>query len=145
MVEKIKTRWPIGKASTDFEFNILSNMWDDSGRFIDSYPISNLGIVSWAIWKALSEKPCQENSGTYVGVIGEKITMECTMKLDAIVDGYYGPLHLYSFNTDKGLLKWFSSKEVAVKEGKILITATVKKHKEYKGNKETIVTRVKIH
>jgi len=60
-------------------------------------------------------------------------------------DGYYGVSHIHKMVTDEGnVVTWFASKERldvgATYKGK----ATVKKHGEYKGTKETTVTRCKL-
>ena len=63
------------------------------------------------------------------------------------LEGRYGTTTLVTFEDEPGnLLKWFASVELDdINKGDIVnIRATVKKHDEYKGVKQTLITRAKI-
>lgn len=64
----------------------------------------------------------------------------------AIAGGYYGDSILYKFVTEKGeVLTWITGSGTDRHNGdEFLIDASVKKHSEYQGAKETLLTRVKV-
>lgn len=80
----------------------------------------------------------------YVGNIGEKITVDVKeAKLVTSWETVYGWTHLYKFVTaDNNVLVWKASKSYEGEPKRI--TGTVKDHKEYDGEKQTILTRCKI-
>lgn len=80
----------------------------------------------------------------YVGNVGEKLTVEVKeAKLVTSWETLYGWTHLYKFvTTDNNVLVWYASR---VYEGEPKrITGTVKDHKEYDGEKQTVLTRCKL-
>ena len=82
--------------------------------------------------------------GDYIGNVGEKITVDIKeSKLITSWETLYGWTHLYKFvTTDDNVLVWYASKGF---DGEpIKITGTVKDHKEYDGEKQTVLTRCKI-
>lgn len=57
-------------------------------------------------------------------------------------EGYYGTVFIYSFLSDENVLVWFSSSSKDIEEGdEIILTGTVKAHKEYNGIKQTVLSR----
>jgi len=96
--------------------------------------------------KAQEER--NNNPSTYVGNIGDKI--EFIVKdfklLTSRSYGYGWSSNYYGFyrivGTDNNIYLWGTSLE-GIKEGSI-IRATVKDHKDYKGEKQTVITRGKI-
>jgi hypothetical protein len=83
-------------------------------------------------------------ASVFVGKIGErlkKIPAQVTMAA-FIKSGDWGDTYLYKFTTEKGeILTWFSSPRGLNKGDKVILTGTVKDHKEYKGIQETQLTR----
>lgn len=61
-------------------------------------------------------------------------------------DGYYGLTYLHTFVKDGYTFTWFTSKDLEELEKGDIVTlkGTIKEHKEYKGYKQTVVTRCKI-
>lgn len=83
-------------------------------------------------------------SSQWVGKLNERsdfIVVPLSVKQ---LDTQYGTSYLHRFITSDGnILTWFASTNPEVEIGKeYQITATVKKHDEYKGAKQTVVTRV---
>lgn len=90
----------------------------------------------------------------HVGVVKQRLR-----EVPATVFGYrvfpgngWGASHLYSFLTAEGdVLKWFASDALAqtldigmieaTNRAPVIITGTVKKHDEYQGVKQTMLTR----
>lgn len=83
----------------------------------------------------------------YVGSVGEKLTVKATYTYKAWFDSKYGTTYIHNFATDDGsLLVWKTSiGNIGFADGeRVEITATVKEHSEYKGKKQTALTRCKI-
>ena len=105
-----------------------------------------------------ANSPANEKISEYVGNIGERITADVTIKRISSFEShysYYGETNyiykfednagnIYTWKTSGGLDKKVNDRFVPMQEGEsCTITGTVKDHKEYKGDKETVLTRVK--
>lgn len=86
-------------------------------------------------------------SNEWVGVVGQKIPPTHVQVVGtSYVDGPFGRTQIVRMEDEKGnFFTWFNNSATAMKpsEEKIKIVGTVKKHDEYKGRKQTILTRVK--
>ena len=81
----------------------------------------------------------------YQGEVGKKITFIVKeFKCISSYEGMYGEMsYLFKFVDNNGnVFMWSTSKDL--KDGIVSITGTVKKHAEYKGLKQTWVTRCKV-
>lgn len=99
------------------------------------------------IQRAAQEKHNQETTN-YVGNVGEKITFKVAsvkvlyQKDNSQYSYYAQPSNVYKLIDDKGnVYKWNTSADV--NEGDT-ITATIKAHEEYRGERQTVITRGKI-
>jgi hypothetical protein len=147
--KSIKSMWNVN-AKNDFEFNIVSALFDN-GELKEEISNAHLGVACWAIWKAMFAKleanKSEDKVSEYIGNVGDKVVLNGMMKLLSSFDTFYGETYLYQIETEKGIAKWFASNECSEipEEGKLVsIKGTVKEHKEYKGVKETIITRCKL-
>lgn len=80
--------------------------------------------------------------GQYVGTVGkrEAFTLTCVKVLD--LETAYGTSHLHLFVDDAGnSVKWFSSTQRLNPGDKYSVKGTVKAHEEYKGAKQTMLSR----
>jgi len=83
----------------------------------------------------------------YFGEIKERHDLELTVKTISGFDGEWGYTTIYKMQDQDGrAFSWFStSKKIRLEEGKTYkCKATIKAHKEWQGNKETMVTRLTI-
>jgi hypothetical protein len=82
----------------------------------------------------------------FVGEVKERLDLELTVNFITQFENDWGVTTLYKFKDSKGnSFSWFSSNEYNVEVGDtIKVRGTVKKHDEYKGEKQTILTRCKI-
>lgn len=118
--------------------------------------ISNFGLVvsapqAWTrhneqtlIRKAQADAAAQSE---HVGEVGAKIERDVTVTSVRYVASNWGTTSLYTLaDTDGNVFKWFSSGSVLDdREGDtVTITGTVKKHDEYRGVKQTVLTRCKV-
>jgi hypothetical protein len=95
----------------------------------------------------LREAEKQNKTNAYVGEIKKRQDFDVEVVSVNTCDGYYGITFIYKFlDKDGHTLVWFASNEADMRiGGKYNVKATVKKHDEYKGWKQTIVNRVKIN
>jgi len=145
----IEKMWNI-QSKNDFEFNIVSALFE-KGELKSEISNNHFGVAGWAIWKAmfaqLENNKSENKSSKYIGNVGDKVVLNGVLKPLASFESPYGYTYLYQIETEQGLAKWFASNECSgiPKEGKqVTLKGTVKEHKEYKGAKETIVTRCKL-
>lgn len=82
----------------------------------------------------------------WIGEIGERVRdIPATIKSIRGFEGMYGYTRIITFVAEEGIITWFTSSCPDVVEGdEVEITATVKDHKEYKGVRQTVVSRAKI-
>lgn len=81
----------------------------------------------------------------YIGTTGEKVELDIEVSSIGGYSGKYGSGHVYILNSNGNKLVWFTASNPHMDEGKVYhIIATVKKHEDYKGTKQTTVTRVKV-
>ena len=81
----------------------------------------------------------------YFGEIKKRYDLELTVKSIGGFEGEWGYTTIYKMQDQDGrMFSWFStSHKVKLAEGETYkCSATVKDHKEWKGNKETMVTRL---
>jgi len=92
-----------------------------------------------------SEKSKAEyRKGEYVGEVGERITVPVNVVFSREIGGQFGITYLYKMrDSDGNMFTWFSSNDVLEVDKWYSITGTVKKHEEYEGAKQTILTRCK--
>lgn len=141
---------------------------------IDISDVANKDENGWYVYKPMSElqdfidkkkkeykdahtvtNPDDNISEYIIGEIGDKIKVDATLK--SVYDyethfSYYGGIStIYKFVMDNGNIIIWNTSGVAsfndrpIEEGnKYTITGTIKNFKEYKGEKETVLTRCKI-
>lgn len=94
----------------------------------------------------------QKKKSQYIGEVGERITLDAIYEYTAwfTVRGFYGgedTIYIHNFRTGDNKLVWKTSKGTPqlINEGdKVRLVGTVKEHKEYKGEKQTALTRCRI-
>jgi hypothetical protein len=83
----------------------------------------------------------------HIDVVGERVDLTAEVFSRRSFTGKYGTVYRYSFVTENGdVVKWFASgrQENTGNGSKVQIRGTVKKHEEYKGMQQTILTRCKL-
>ena len=109
-------------------------------------PTFYINKVKWEARKQKKQAFMATLNNEYAGSVGDKITTEATIECVTGFDGYYGYMYVYNFKDVHGhMLVWFTSKDLGVDMGdKICISGTIKKLNEYKGIKQTVLTRCKV-
>lgn len=134
---------------------------------------SNLGFVAsapqaYARWqeRTLIRQAEKRAPSQWVGQPGDRLTLDLEIKAIRYIEGDYGVTTLYTFVDGAGnQFKWFSSRGISVPSGwkrsrerlpdidygrpaeagdKVKLAATVKGHDEWKGHKQTVLTRGRV-
>ena len=163
---KNNTAEDIAKAKEIIEF-FESYDTESEGRMFDSFEHNTKmyvtgktyfatpnGIVAYAptLYKRIIERLEKERQrkataekSEFVGKVGDKITI--TVKFD-IVAGYesqYGYIRIYKFVDENGnVYIWKTSNYIDTDSETITVRGTITNHNEYKGEKQTVLTRCKV-
>lgn len=89
----------------------------------------------------------KKKDSKHFGVVGEKVSgVQATLVRELTTEGQYGTTFIYKFLTDEGnSCTWFASKNNSLQVGKkYSINGVVKAHNEFKGVKDTVLTRCKL-
>ena len=143
---------------SDFEHN----MWVVSG--LEMIEARSAGILAYclpgmmrATEKAFAAATKKESLGLtgsqHVGAIGDKLRdIPARLYGYNAIEGRYGTTVIYKFICDSGnIFNWFSSGGIeglgahsATNQQRVILAGTVKNHKEYRDEKQTILTRCKV-
>lgn len=84
-----------------------------------------------------------ESASEYIGEIKERVRdLEVTVVGSRSIDGAYGTSNIYTFKEHENIIVWFTTSYQEINVGdELLLTGTVKSHDEYKGVKQTKMTR----
>ena len=118
---------------------------DDWGRFHVSIYKSDVDIMKEA-------ERARRHPGAWVGQVGQKITVPVTYNFSASfeVRSFRGfgteTMFIHNFTDDLGnQLVWKTSKGICFQSGdRVVLTGAVKDLSEYKGQKQTVMTRCKL-
>ena len=82
----------------------------------------------------------------YVGEVKDKIDIQVVLKFYTSFDSQFGVQTLYSFQDENNnIYVWKTANWLDIEKGtKVNLKGTIKDHKEYKGEKQTILTRCKV-
>lgn len=104
------------------------------------------------IEEARAKEEALKARSNYVGSVGDKLEIRATLtdKITYEKENFYGygmiDSHIYKFIDSEGnIFSWFTGSSIEANKGDaVTLKATVKKHNNYNGAKETILTRCKI-
>jgi hypothetical protein len=117
---------------------ILENDWVDERHMAIACSL----IPAYQKVKGL-EKASRKVS-EYQGTVGERIKKTLTVKRVFVYDSYYGVTHTHIMeDADGNVYKWVSGSSLSEDETYTL-KGTVRAHDDYKGIKQTILTRCKV-
>lgn len=110
------------------------------------------GRITFSEKKQLEEEYKQKLNAAkvYIGDLGMKVTVEATYVYTASFDTNYGRMHIHRFEDMCGnVIVWKTSKGLYYpdnleKGDKVTIKGTIKDLNEYKGEKQTVLTRCKV-
>jgi len=93
-----------------------------------------------AQWEA--ERIAKAQKSEYVGAVGDKVQFTAEVEFEVAFDGRFGRSYLYGMRDDKGnRVVYFSASTAFSKGHKYTFSATIKEHKVYNEEKQTVVQR----
>lgn len=137
------------KPTSDFNLNVAQIA--DNGLC----SLHTLGLLCAAVHMFLKHKAEAEAKAAqkgedlesnHVGNVGDKLTMRLIHIYTATFETMYGLKSIYTFEDESGnCFVWSSNTGWSFKAAeKITVKATIKAHSEYRGKKQTEITRAKI-
>lgn len=158
LIDKIKQAfYDFAKSHpSDFNHNVCTVLQQTCvdckyAKYLYFIPTFYLNKIKWEARKQEAEAKKQAFMATlkneWAGDVGDKITTEATLTRYSMFGGDYGVMYVYNFKDVQGrVLVWFTSKALTdVNEGDtITIKGTIKKLNDYKGIKQTVLTRCKV-
>lgn len=93
-----------------------------------------------------AQRAAQDDGSAYVGEVGNRVKFDATVEFTKEFDGHYGVVTLIKLrDTEGNIFAWFASCDVYElgRGDTVSVTGTVKSHDEYKGAKQTMLTRCK--
>lgn len=139
--------WAARVPESDFERNvqiILRNSFVAEKHF--GYAVAALPV--WARATNVTLGPAKEPKAVseFQGEIGARVKLELDVLNKFGIDTQYGSMTIVKFADAAGnQFSWFTSNSSSCRIGaKVKLAATIKAHNEYKGTKETQLTRCKV-
>lgn len=129
---------------------ICSNEWTSSRDFgiLVSIAVAYSRHLEEEIRKSEAQLQREkERNSDYIGNIGDKITITDVSTIECVYssDSYYGVTFMYKIVDNNGNIYMWSTGNIIDDDKEIIsISGTVKDHKEYKGLKQTWLTRCRI-
>jgi hypothetical protein len=127
------------KAATGNSFLVdLARKLDDHRQLTDR----QLEAAAKAIERQ-EQREAEGRASEYVGEVKDRFEFEAEVLGVYGTEGYYGHTDIVKFKDEDGnLFTWFASDYTDLERGdRMTIKGTVKKHEEYRGMKQTILTR----
>jgi len=90
------------------------------------------------------ERRAQERAQSeHLGSVGERLTVTAQIVCERVRDGQWGASTWFLLKTPEGhVLTWQASGTFTVEQGEdVTLVGTVKRHDEYQGTKQTVITR----
>ena len=108
--------------------------------------------------KIQAEREARIANSQHIGTVGERLEVVLTLRREVSYDTQFGTTYIYLFDDDHGnTVAWKTSTIIKIeglnengastyiRKGDVIkVKATVKAHEEYKGEKQTAVTRLKV-
>ena len=138
-------KWHSPIIPAGYEGRVIEIPWDKVYTISETGFCSPLGEGEKYIKGQLYLKNANSDS-EYVFTIGDKIKKEKMLLVSVTeVNGMFGPSWLHKFDYKGNIVEWFTTTGIKGCAGATyLISATVKDHKEYRGEKITLITRARL-
>jgi hypothetical protein len=146
-LDELRSKDPM--RMSDYEHNLLVILEGGYvGNRMGGYAASIIPYYQRAMGNLVRRKlqAKQREQSKWLGEIKERLRdIPVTLERLNSFESQYGTVWIYKFRSDDGdAITWFASSGQGIAIGdRGLLTATVKKHEEYKGEKQTVVTRGK--
>jgi len=110
----------------------------------------NTGILAsvLASYRASRNRAVEAAKSEYLGKVGDKVQWTLTLRSRYVMDGMYGATTILTFVDSCGnVIVWKASGVQLDEDARgtvFVVKGTIKKHEEYKGTKQTLLTRCKL-
>lgn len=144
-IEWAKGTFPHKQNLSDYEHNLNVVIHMDYLGYREQGIAASCVAVYQRELRRNEERQAQERVGTnssHVGEVGKRMNIKVTVLDRRICESHFGTTSLHRMIDESGnILKWFAS-NCELEIGRTYqMKATVKKHDEFRGVKETLVTR----
>lgn len=148
----------LAKQASFWAENISDSEADNSDYLFNIRAIARSGMVGFrtfgfaasiiaAYKRATADKTPNTNS-KHIGTLKQRLTFSLTLKRKFVYDSMYGATTKFIFeDDDENVLVWTTTsagKYNLLENNKYAIKGTIKEHSEYKGVRQTILTRCEI-
>jgi|AntAceMinimDraft_17_1070374.scaffolds.fasta_scaffold24418_2 hypothetical protein len=129
--------------TNDYYRNISIAFKNDYVTWKSSNLIASI-VISYR--KTLEENKVKKSLpvSEYFGEVKERIDVYMTLEAVYKFDNHFGIVSMHKFRTSDGNVAMWTTNTGAFTLGNYVGKATIKEHKDYKGTKQTILTRCKI-
>lgn len=145
-------QWMDDEMTKDGEFTV--NTYNASLTRVDGVPFYSattlhFGVMAVLLYVRAQEAKREQRDGKneHFGDVKERVSARVTMASYRQTAGYYGDTHVYNLRDEEGrAVVWFASSYqqwLNDAQSPVDVVGTVKQHKEYRGTKQTVLTRVK--
>ena len=138
-------QWIKNQPSTnDYMHNLITICSND---FIDYCGIGIITSLIPTYYKSTKEKVEKQEKkvGEFIGIPNEKIEIKVILTKMFSYDTQYGTMYIYKFTDENGnILVWKTNPKGFEETKEYKIIGTIKEHEEYKGEKQTQLTRCKV-
>lgn len=127
--------WPVDELPDDL--TPLKIMWEDVSK--DDHFLPEAEVRAYI--DSLMYEP---STSEYIGEVGDRIEETLTVTKTVVLQSYFGMSIMHIMEDADGNVYVWITKAKNYPEGKVItLRGTVKEHKEYKGTKQTVLTRCK--
>lgn len=133
------------KATSDYILNLQTLIEEE---YIDARKAGFLASAYFSYLRAMDreKEEVARKQSQYVGEVGKRQNFELVFDRETSYETDFGTKYIYIFNdSDGNVLIWKTTKCIDFEKGqKVTLKATIQKHDEYRGVKQTILTRCKV-
>lgn len=140
-VQELKDFFKAFTPTKEYESNLCLALQSEYCTY-KKFAILTAGVQTKRI-KEKEMKRLDELTSVHFGAVGDKIELtECEFTLLSSYESVYGYVYIHKIVNNGNTFIWKTSKKI--QNGVYNIKGTIKGHSEYKGEKQTELTRVKI-
>lgn len=85
----------------------------------------------------------EKTNSQYIGEVGQRVELDVIVEKNISLNGNYGETHMHLLRSGEDLLIWTTMAKNWAVGSSHHIKGTVKKHQEYRGENQTVLTRCK--
>jgi hypothetical protein len=92
-------------------------------------------------------REAQQSASEHQGTVGARLDLKgLRITRLTVSEGAYGYTYIYGLADEKGnKFTWFASRNIGEIDAVVNLTGTVKKHDEFRGTKQTVLTRCRVY